>query len=274
MENQENDNPKENKRLKIETLIPQSNLFSTFEDEKNYEELFEALQESDLVANAHIPLCIIKEIAHSGTGTIKDCGNPECSDKAVVLQEDYGEDEDHPQHDTYRVAQSYLEERFFCGTCKSHLKLCEDCDEYMCTLYCHRCGLCEALIYNCSIDICNNPKGVYEKCGQCSAIMCEDCSHECDHCARSLCSKCRIVCGKSYWTAADCAQCGDSLVFCNHEDKEPETVLEEYWKEIRKMKPWLRRWISKNGRIIFTHCSCGKLVCVKCHQDEKCTNCA
>ena len=79
---------------------PQSKIFSVDQDLKQFQEIHEAVQCSEVAINADTPLCIIQIIAEYGTGMVYDCAVTKCNNKVVSLYAD------HDKHPSYRCCQS------------------------------------------------------------------------------------------------------------------------------------------------------------------------
>ena len=163
-------------------LADSSNVFTTSKDYGQFDLIHRAINGWEWISSMKIPH-ISKEIAEYATGMVKECANPACNEKMVVLEQDLI---DYVQPPAWRAAHYYANKIGF----KWNWKV-QNTEFY--------CLHCMALVK--ADEICN--------CAECNRMM-GSCR---EHCSHSKCGKfgresgvCTICAGSgAYYDCSECA---------------------------------------------------------------------
>ena len=170
------------KKPKIQCDSPQSKAFSNEKDQVQFMQIFQSLQTKDLISDLSVPSCIIQEIAEQAVGTLRDCDNPKCDNKVVILQHDNNEknaDLFWPVHESYEFvwpSEWSSAPVFYCSDCKAGTHNCKYCKQIVFVPLEERgqCAICDWKIYphGCEARVLVNYK---EQCITCGKTICWYC---------------------------------------------------------------------------------------------------
>ena len=167
-----------------------SNIFVHDEDHKQFQEIYNSVNEAQIVTNMNISSDICKVLAEYSTGTVKDCAN--CEEEISVLHGD-----------------------------KSEFKRCDKSDKYWCT----KC-MSNVIRHKCSGD-CNNYLFGSNEYTECASYFCAKIIvHECVETDTVTCR----TCGNMYCELGciphlyDCWKCGGYVENCCVHDKDGEPI--------------------------------------------------
>eukprot|EP01084_Bolivina_argentea_P277299 473360_1 len=168
-----------------------SNHFLNSEDHKQFQQIFRAIEGTELIKLMHVERCIVKEIAEQATGSIIECDSERDCDGIVKLHEDNVKD-------IKNIGYKYCDtndDKYVCAECM------ED--------YYDECELCFELnkVYDCECDNCDIDESE-KACMWCiKRFACRGCDVWCcgrdkPGCRMMDCSSCNYYC---------CEQCIDIL---------------------------------------------------------------
>eukprot|EP01084_Bolivina_argentea_P260709 440353_1 len=222
----------------------QSKLFLNSCDNKQFQTIFNSIDNSQLIQQLNISHIISKEIAEYSTGNIEHCANNECKTEIFILNEYIENYEcDHENSSELGFKYCYHSNKYYCKKCMEYAVISMDCEcDYWNQLYwpynsdkctninCNRiisdCDCSHSLNKPIPCSQCNkgNDQHIcywcYEndnyhrtmECIQCDKIFCNDCVgfHDYDRC---ICTECEQQ------TSANCGgNCGQKLNRLCHEE--------------------------------------------------------
>ena len=134
------------------SLLSKNN--SNTDDEQQYNIIFKAIDESEIIKNMQIPEDVVQQISDCTIGNLLNCFTKDCEEQISFLQNEKFEG---------------LDQGLKCGLCKL---------EQYSTL----CTFC--------VDECTSMDDVGTHCDECKMAGCHDCVQECDKCGDWWCKEC------------------------------------------------------------------------------------
>lgn len=174
------------KKRKIQCDPPQSKAFPNEQDQEQFMQIFQSLKTTDLISDLSIPSCIIQEIAEQTVGVLRDCDNPNCDHKVVILQQDNTEEDTKffwPDHESYMYvwpSQWSSAAVFYCSDCKAGTHHCDYCRKIVFAPLEERgqCAICDWKLYphGCDAHLAEDASRTWkEQCITCGNTICWDC---------------------------------------------------------------------------------------------------
>eukprot|EP01084_Bolivina_argentea_P309672 535705_1 len=205
-----------------------SSFFTHILDNEQYQQIFNAIDNSPMIQSLHITHSISSNIAEFASGRFKKCVNDKCKNDISILHQDR-KIYDNNHENSVQVGYKWcVSDKLFCSDCMDLVTPC-DCDE--CERYdrgflifaLNKCDSCMTpMTYYVSIDIdCERSEWI---CDKCKGKYCRECNVLqflcCTNCGDYMCNKCYIipkgwdedecVCHKCYdWneTVIECENC-------------------------------------------------------------------
>ena len=109
--------PKRRKLKHTSRPIVSSKLYHS-SDQDQFRRIFKSIENSAYIRQLDVSKVINKEIAEYATGQIKDCANTECTEKIIILDQEFLEyNSDHSNSDELKFKYCADTQSFYCAQC-------------------------------------------------------------------------------------------------------------------------------------------------------------
>eukprot|EP01084_Bolivina_argentea_P309670 535703_1 len=210
-----------------------SSFFTHILDNEQYQQIFNAIDNSPMIQSLHITHSISSNIAEFASGRFKKCVNDKCKNDISILHQDR-KIYDNNHENSVQVGYKWcVSDKLFCSDCMDLATVCNCsmCDEHKREFLIFALNKCDSCLTPMSYAYCDNPDTdidcEYNEwiCNKCGGKYCDDCNVElirnCLSCSKLFCDKCYImpsgwtddgdcVCHKCYdWneTVIECENC-------------------------------------------------------------------
>ena len=173
-----------------------------------FEEIFSAINDSQLVNALNVTRCLRREIAIFSVGSLRHCDGGKCTEKIVVLSQDQQQpalaalyyerininDDNHWDCGCDGDGDGCNDERVYCSQCMRCLEVCESCQQrkFVSADTTAQCCVCAETLKLCDRRRCSF-NFAWKRCKDCDQFVCRrrDCSKQCGDCnERALCANC------------------------------------------------------------------------------------
>eukprot|EP01084_Bolivina_argentea_P252589 423989_1 len=191
-------------------------LFKNDYDEKQFQDIFECVNESTLCINLHIDKTISVEIAEFATGEWKYCANKKCNGSISILkQSEKIYNNNHRNADKVGYLYCNKSNKYYCRNCMDDTIFCVCVNDCPCSEIlhfaadfekCYRFEECEGWVIECECE-CDCCYVKQCKNGSCKNKCCARCNlPECAACEMEVCYDCSVMRGQLRF----CSYCSKS----------------------------------------------------------------